>query len=168
MRKEKSFTYQEVQRPKQILLWISMSINAGIMWYWFIQQIIFGIPFGTNTASDGFTIVIWAIFGVGLPFFTFVIVRFIIEVRNDGIYIRFFPFKYKPFPLKDINSYESIEYDSIKQFGGWEYRLNHFNETAYNMSGKRGVKVELNNKKVIMIGTERPGELVAALNRLTN
>lgn len=62
------------------------------MWYWFIQQITFGVPVGDNPASDVFTIVFWAIFGVAIPIFTFIILKLIIEVRNDGIYIRFFPF----------------------------------------------------------------------------
>lgn len=62
------------------------------------------------------------------------------------------------FLFKDICHYESITYNPIKRFGGCGFRLNFVNEIAYSMNGKKGIKLKLKDKTVVVIGTQKPGD----------
>lgn len=169
MGKDNKVRYREVQRLQQVWAWLLILLSTFYMWYWFIRQVIFDIPVGDNPASDTFTIIFWIIFGVILPVLTFVVMKLITEVRNDGIYIRFIPFhfKYKSFLFKDIRQYESITSNPLKEFGGWGIRFNFKGETAYNLNGKGGVKLKLKYDTVI-IGTRKPDELKKAMDSAQN
>ncbi|MBO1003890.1 DUF6141 family protein [Pseudogracilibacillus auburnensis] len=165
MKNSVDIIYREVQRPKQLLVFILISVNILFMWYWFIKQIILGVPVGNNSASDTFTIVFWIIFGVLIPLFYFTLVKLIVEVRYDGLYIKFQPFhfKFRHFPAKDILHYEAITYSPLKRFGGWGIRLNFDNEKAYNMSGNEGVELKIKNN-VFVIGSQNPEKLKKSLD----
>ncbi|BBI35497.1 hypothetical protein KCTCHS21_48960 [Cohnella abietis] len=136
------------------------------MWYGFIQQIIIGVPFGDKPAPDAVFVALWFVFGIVFPIFMLKI-KLIIEVRDDGLYIRFMPFhiRYKQFLHKDIEHYESIIYSSFERFGGWGIRTNLKGETAYNMNGKQGLEFKLRNQTVV-IGTQKPKELQRAMDSL--
>ncbi|WLR42037.1 DUF6141 family protein [Bacillus carboniphilus] len=65
---------------------------AAFMWYWFIQQIILGVSLGNNPAPNVVTMVLWLFFGIAFPVFMFRVLKLVTEVREEGIYIRFFSF----------------------------------------------------------------------------
>ncbi|WP_163969347.1 DUF6141 family protein [Oceanobacillus halotolerans] len=165
MGKHTKVVYREVQRPRQILWWVLILLVAIFMWYWFIQQIIFGVPMGDKPAPDVVTIIFWLIFGIIFPVVMLGILKLIIEVRNDGIYIRFVPFhfQYKQFLFKDIRYYDSITNSPLKRFGGWGIRFNLKGETAYNLNGKEGIELRLKYNTVI-IGSQKPNELKKAMD----
>lgn len=48
MKKSNDIVYRETQQPRQTWLGLPILLCAGYMWYWFIQQIIYGIPVGDN------------------------------------------------------------------------------------------------------------------------
>ncbi|SDL85719.1 DUF6141 family protein [Sediminibacillus halophilus] len=164
MREDNKNVYREVQRPRQLWLWGLILLGVAYMWYWFIQQIIYDVDIGNNPAPDVITIVFWLVFGVALPGL-FGLLKLIIEVHTDGIYIRFFPFnfQYKKYLFRNLNDYERITYNSLKKFGGWGIRINTKGEIAYNMSGTEGIKLKLKDNTVI-IGTQEPDQLKKALD----
>ncbi|MUK87860.1 hypothetical protein GMD78_05535 [Ornithinibacillus sp. L9] len=157
--------YREIQRPRSILWWVFNLLPATFMWYWFIQQTIFGVPMGNKPAPDIVAIIFWVIFGIVFPVFMLWLLKLIIEVRKDGIYLRFVPFhfKYKQFLFEDINDFKSITYSPLERFGGWGVRINSKDETAYIMNGKEGIELRLRYNTVV-IGTQKPAELKNALN----
>ena len=164
MGKQEHVVYREVQRPRQIWVWI-MVIGITIMtWYGFIQQIFLDTPFGDQPAPNGVLIVLWLLFGVVFPVLFLGIMKLIIEVREDGLYIRFIPFhfQYKQYLFKDIQYCESIIYSPLKRFGGWGISFNTKGEVVYNMSGNQGIELNLRNKNIV-IGTRRPDELIKAI-----
>ena len=118
IKKQAHVVYREVQRPLQILVWIMVIGIAIMMWYGFIQQIILDTPFGDKPAPNGLMIVFWLLFGVIFPVLFLGIMKLIIEVRKDGLYIRFIPFhfQYKQYLFKDIQHCESIIYSPLKRF----------------------------------------------------
>lgn len=120
------------------------------MWSITIKQIIFGIPVGDNPAPNLLLVIFWFAFGITFSVFMLWICRLIIEVRSDGIYIRFVPFHrgYKSFLFEDIISYKLIVYNSLKRFGGWGVRFNAKGVKAYNISGKQGVEIQFKNNTV--------------------
>lgn len=163
MGKQHLVIYREIQQPRQIWLWALILLTAGIFWYGVIQQIYFRVPFGSNPAPDVILIILWFIFGVFFPVVAFWFFKLIIEVREDGVYIRFIPFhfQYRKFLFQNLTDYERIAY-SVLDFGGWGIRMNMNGETAYNLNGKHGIKLNLHTKTVI-IGTQNPEELEKAI-----
>ena len=165
MRKTYKIVYYEIQRFHQVWLWILVLLLAAFMWYITIKQIIFEIPMGDNPAPDLLLVILWLAFGIVFPVFMLWMCRLIIEVRSDGVYIRFAPFhkSYKSFLFKDIISYKPVVYNSLRRFGGWGIRFNGKGEMAYNISGKQGVELQLRNKTVV-VGTKNSNELKKAID----
>ena len=159
--------YREVQRPRSIWWWLLVLAIAILMWYGFIQQIFLGIPFGDKPAPDVAMVILWLIFGIAFPITMLGIVKLIIEVREDGLYIRFMPIhiEYRKFLYKDIKTYESIIYSPLKRFGGLGIRMNLKGETAYNLNGKRALELKLRNETVV-IGSQKPDELIKAMDSI--
>src|SRR5262249_37775247 len=144
-------TFHEVQRFRQIWLWLLLGGMVAFCWYAAASQLIFERPVGNHPASDPMMIVIWLIFGVGLPLFILSL-RLITEVRGDGIYLRFVPFHFRfvRMPITDIQQCEARTYRPILEYGGWGIRYG-LRGKAYNVSGNRGVQLELTNGKRILI-----------------
>jgi hypothetical protein len=89
-----------------------------------------------------------------------------LSVRVDPycLHIRFFPLARRDIPLEDIVRWEARTYRPILEYGGWGIRFS-WKGTAYNVSGNRGVQLELANGKRLLIGSQRPEELAAAISR---
>ena len=166
MKKHTNVLYREIQRPRNVLWWVFILAETVFMWYWFMKQIIFGIPVGDNPAPDVLTIIAWLVFGIAFPVLMLGVLKLTAEVREDGVYLRYAPFhfRYKQFLFKKIRHYESMTYSPIKRFGGWGVRLNFDGETAYNLSGKEGIKIEMQYETVV-IGTQRPEEFKKAMDK---
>ncbi len=92
------------------------------------------------------------------------------EGGSDGLYIKFFPFhlKFKRIAFDEIAKFYTRTYRPIMEYGGWGIRygfawpLNA--NKAYNMSGNKGVQLELKNGKCLLIGTQKPDEFIAVLH----
>lgn len=163
-------TYCEVQRFRQIWIWLFIILLAGIAWYGFLQQIVFGKPFGGNPAPDLVMWIIWVAFGIGIPLL-FYSVKLIVEVSEDAIHIRFFPLYTRIVSLRDLRSYEVRQYRPILDYGGWGIRWasgKGWKGWAYNVSGNRGVQLELSNGKGLLIGSQNPEKLAQTIKDAMN
>ena len=156
--------YREIQYFRQLWLWALVLFISLLSIYGLIQQVILGIPFGSNPAPDAILVIIAVIFGLILPLFLYK-TNLTIEVHSDGLYIRFFPFhlSFHKIATEDIKRFEVHTYSPIKEYGGWGIRYGR-NGKAYNVSGNRGVQLELSNSKQLLIGSQKPEELAEALN----
>jgi len=90
-------------------------------------------------------------------------------VDQAGIHYRFAPVRRK---MRDI-SWSEVEkaytrtYSPIKEYGGWGIRSGIAKTgKAYNVSGDKGLQLELKNGQKILIGTNRPGEIDQLLKAL--
>lgn len=91
------------------------------------------------------------------------------EVRSDGLYIRFFPFhiNFKKFAFEDISEYYARQYSPILEYGGWGIRRGFFSSgRAYNTSGNKGLQIVFKNGKKLLIGSQKPHELAAAIDSI--
>ena len=159
--------YRETQRFRQWWMWTLVLFIALLSLYGAVQQLILEKPFGNNPAPDGWMIVIAIIFGIGLPIFMYMI-NLTTEIRSDGLYVRFFPFhlSYIRITTQEIVSFETCTYSPLGDYGGWGIRFGKKGK-AYNVSGNRGVQLELSNGKGLLIGSQRPEELVETLTSIT-
>lgn len=165
MTDKRPILFHEVQRFRQIWLWPLILFITGISWFGVIQQIIYHIPFGSNPASDFILILFWLFFGIGFPLF-FYVIKLVTEIRDDGLYLRFFPFhfSFRKILLKDIKMIKVRSYNPIREYGGWGIRYG-LKGKAYNVHGDRGVQLEFVNGKRLLIGSQRSEEFANALDR---
>ncbi|MDW7732147.1 MAG: DUF6141 family protein [Methanolobus sp.] len=165
MTDEDAVFFREQQKFNQLWVQLLIFVPVAIVWYGAIQQLVLGIPFGNNPASDNGMLLLLIIFGVLFPVFMLSL-RMITEVRDSGLYIRFYPFhlSFREFPFESIKSCEVREYSPLRDYGGWGIRFGR-NGQAYNVSGNKGVFFEFNNGKRLMVGSQKPDELAAAISR---
>jgi len=154
--------FREIQKFRQLWVWILVMFVGAIAWYGGVQQIVLKKPFGNNPAPDAIMIMLWVIFGGLFPVFFFSL-KLVTEVRSDGLYIRFFPllFHEHKISFEEIKSYEIRTYSAMKEYGGYGIRYGK-NGKAYNISGNRGVQFEFLDGKRLMVGSQRSEEFIMA------
>ena len=166
MNQEKKLTpeFREVQRFRQVWLWMLVLAITGMQWVAAVEQLLFRRSFGDNPMQDIHLAIYWLIFGVGLPALLF-FSQLITEVRDDGIYFRFSPFHgtFRRIAFSEIKRCEVLNYRPIRDYGGWGIRV-RCKGKAYNVSGNRGVQIELLDSDRLLIGSQRADEFWQAIH----
>lgn len=93
------------------------------------------------------------------------LMKLTVTVDAETLYIRFVPFAKKDISLHEITGWEARTYAPIREYGGWGVRITVRNGRAYNVSGDRGVQLELTGGERILIGSQRGEELAEAISR---
>ena len=165
--------FHEEQRFTQRWLWVLIILNmlilAVIFGYGLIEQLIFGKPWGDRPVSDTTLILITSavlLFSASM-IYIFYSLRLITEVRDDGLYIRFYPFRGTTIPYNSIRSCEARIYKPLSEYGGWGIKYGRSGK-AYNILGNRGVQLILDNDKRVLIGSQRADELEKAIKQYCN
>ena len=155
--------FREVQHFRQPWLWFIVLAVSGVAIYSMVEQLILGKPFGDNPAPDPVVLIVGIVFGLALPLL-FYVMNLTTEVREDGLYYRLFPFhwSFQSIGGSDIDKFESITYRPLRDYGGWGIRYG-FNGKAYNVSGNRGVQLQLRDGRQVLIGSRKPEDLADAL-----
>jgi hypothetical protein len=162
-----SVYFREVQRFGQIWIWLLVGLVTGVAWYGAIIQLVYKKPFGDKPAPDSLMVVIWVVFGVGFPLL-FYSIRLVTEVRPDGVYVRFVPLhrSFHKISSADIQSCEVVTYRPLRDYGGYGIRYG-IQGKAYNVSGNRGVRLHLKDKKPLLIGSQSAEQLAAAVRAIS-
>jgi hypothetical protein len=158
--------FREVQRFTQWWVWLIVLGIAALMWYGFIEQLVFGRPFGDHPAPDWMLILFLALFGIGMPWL-FIAAALRTEVRADALYVRFIPFHLGWIRIApaEIRSAAAGSYNPLTDYGGWGIRYGRGGK-AYNAKGNQGVLLELADGSTLMIGSQQAVELAAAIDEL--
>jgi type IV secretory pathway VirB3-like protein len=109
---------------------------------------------------------IFALFIVGGVALLIIGMKLVTEVDSDRLRVRFFPFVRRDIPLKDIIHWEARTYSPILEYGGWGIRTGLFRRRgggALNARGNRGVQLRFADGKDLLVGSQRPEELAAAI-----
>ncbi len=161
---------REEQRFTQPWFWILVILGAGFMIINFamgmVQQLIQGRPWGTDPMSNTMLWIMgpfFIIFGI-LLLLLFFSIRLVVEVRPSGLYLRFYPFhrRFHRIPLEKAVGIESVTYRPVLDYGGWGIRYTAKGK-AYNVSGKRGVRIDMEGGTHILIGSQDPEKIVQAV-----
>jgi hypothetical protein len=163
LRTRKVETYREVQRITQLWIWLVVLVGDGLAWWAFIQQVAFHKPFGSNPAPDFGVVIILVLVGIGLPLFLFVF-RLKVEVNSEAVRLRMFPIWSRTIPLSTIRECRPRTYRPLLEYGGWGLRFALGRGWAYTVSGKRGVQLTLTRGRPVLIGSNQPEQLAAAID----
>jgi hypothetical protein len=146
----------------QAIIYGSILIGIGPLLYSCYKQILLGEVTGDNPMSNTglilTTVLVGALmFGV---WWLSLVMKLSTRIDRTGIYIRFFPFhlKEKYYPWDEITHYEVVQYNPIKDYGGWGVRYGRKGK-AFNVKGNMGLLLTLYGNKSILIGTQKENEL---------
>jgi hypothetical protein len=143
--------FREVQRFRQVWLWVLLVASIVLV----------GLAMREGAVPIGH-IPVAAVLVLAVPVW-FWALRLTTEVHDDALHLHFFPmWKKRIIPFNQIRSAQARCYRPIVEYGGWGIRWG-LSGQAYNVSGDRGVQLELANGKRLLIGSQRPEELEAAI-----
>jgi hypothetical protein len=140
---------------------------AGFFGFAMFRQLASGIPFGPDPIPDALLWVLgpFIICLGAVLIFIFAVFRLTTTVRNDGLFVRFAPFFSRKFDFQNIDHCEARTYRPLKEYGGWGIRGGRKNR-AYNVKGNRGVQLRFTDGTRLLIGSQRAGELAAAILKM--
>ncbi len=159
------FHFEETQRFARPWLIATLALPLiGIIvfvGYGLQQQLGFDGSF-RNYAADDFSW-LWgvalALVVSGLIFLGLVFLRLETRVTDEGILIRMPPLRHKRMiRFGEIRSVAARTYRPIREYGGWGMRLGP-SGYAYNVSGNRGVQLEIEHGKPLLIGSQQADQL---------
>jgi hypothetical protein len=91
--------------------------------------------------------------------------RLVVDVDREAIRVAFhFLWPKRRIPISEVRKAEATKYSPLLDYGGYGVRLG-LRGWAFNVSGHEGVLVETNDGSRLMIGSQRPKELEAAIER---
>lgn len=157
--------FKETQRFNQKWIIILISIPLLITLWGIIQQIILGKPFGNNPVPDWVLLlsllvpilIIAFIFGLKLH----------TRIDKNGIYYRFAPVHRNDRWIKwsEVKDAYVRKYKPIKEYGGWGFRKGRSGK-ALNTSGNMGLQIMFKDGKRLLLGTQKPKEIVRLFEKL--
>lgn len=164
--------FSETQRFRQPWLWVLLgliwSVTTGIFCYGVIMQIVRHHPFGSSPMSDTGLIVTSILTFVLLTAILalFRSARLTTRIDKQGIHYRFFPFhrKERLISREQISDVRIVSYHPMRQFGGWGIRYIK-NGVACIVAGRKGMEITMTGGKRLIIGTQKPEVLEAALKK---
>lgn len=104
-------------------------------------------------------IVAWT---AGATALLFTVLKLVTEVRDDGLYVRLFPLPFRHIAWDKIKSHRVRTYHPLLEYGGWGIRFG-ISGKAYNARGNRGVQLVLRSGRRVLIGSQMPESLDAAM-----
>jgi len=83
------------------------------------------------------------------------------RISKQGLSFRFVPFHRheRIYPFETIHSVEAVQYRPVRDYGGWGIRYGR-NGKVYNVSGNKGVMINLKDGGSFLIGSQQ-NELLA-------
>jgi hypothetical protein len=92
-------------------------------------------------------------------------IKLVVTVEPGLLRVHFFPFRRREVRLAEVRSWQVVTYQPIRDYGGWGIRYGGAERGwAYNVSGDRGVLVEYLDGRRLLVGSQRPEALAAALD----
>lgn len=160
-------SFKETQGFRQWWLWLLLIIvNAGEVWF-LIKKYVYKNPFIDTAyhsyagAEIGFLITL-------LVTILFLVTKLETLIYIDQVKVRLFPYhlKFKTFSAQIIESAYVRKYNAISEYGGWGLRQGLFGKVkAYNVSGNQGIQLDFKDGSKLLIGTRKPDEAGAALQK---
>lgn len=159
--------FKEQQYFRQSWLWILLTGINGLFIFGLVKQVLFGEVFGNNPMNNETLIIITMITLVITISFIFIRLETVID--QVGIHYQYFPFQttVKTITWDRISKSYVRQYNPIAEYGGWGLRLGLFGSgQAFNVSGNQGLQIVYDNGKKFLIGTQKPNEIIAVLEKL--
>ena len=155
---EPAHLFREEQRFTQPWLWACVALAAVAA-----LVAVAVVLFDSDDNGTGWPMaIVLMLVGVGIPLL-FVLARLRVNVLADRVEIRYRPFVTRTILLEDVMAAESVTYHPLREYGGWGIKGWSRRKIAYNVRGDRGALITLADGRTVLIGSQRPDELAAAI-----
>ena len=164
--------FREEQRFRQVWIWLlilPLCVGVGGFFVWaMVEQLVRGRVVGNQPMPDLMLMIVGPLFILLMAGMLWLMwaARLVTEVRDDGIYIRFYPFHrdFRGFLWEEIESFEVRTYRPNLEYGGWGIRMGA-DGGAYNVRGNKGLQLTFRYGTAggVLIGSQRPEELAMAV-----
>ncbi|WP_036602094.1 hypothetical protein [Olivibacter sitiensis] len=151
--KDGKILFKERQQFRQWWFWVLLlGFDLFMLWRWYQWGQV-----SNDFSESGLIVPSVILFLVNVLFF---VLQLETVIKEDGIYVRFFPFHihYKYFPWQDLYKVYVRQYRPLLEYGGWGIRFGAKGR-AYNVSGNWGIQLIRKKGLNVLIGTQQPEEV---------
>jgi hypothetical protein len=142
-----------------------MLLGVGVVWWGFLSQVVGGEPWGDRPAPDGLLWGLWIGVGLLMPL-GFWFLRLVTEVDDEQLRVSFRPFPWHVETPDRIDGHAVLTYRPIRHYGGWGWRYGASRGWCFTVSGNRGVYLQIQGARNLLIGSQRAEELHRAIAQL--
>ena len=154
------------------LAYVALAGGAGVIGFFLwamYRQLILGRPWGDRPMGDTALMIVGGLYILlgALLLVLFFRGRLITEVRTSGVFVRYSPFhrSFRRIPLEGLRSCRARTYSPIREYGGWGIRMTP-GKKAYNVWGNRGVELDYEDGKKLLIGSKKADQLASAVESM--
>ncbi len=153
--------FKEVQKFKQWWLWLFLGVVTAAV----LTGSLYTVLHDGNTL--GYIGIAFTIVPV-IIMFLFRSMRLETMIDDTGVYYKYAPIHrgMQKVELKNIREAGIRKYKPISEFGGWGLRTGKNGSEAFNVSGNTGLELTFKNGKKLVLGTRKPAEMRAVLERI--
>ena len=159
--------FSEQQKLTQPWLWIVLSGMPALFLWGMIRQIGFGRPFGDEPMSNLGLVMMFVLTLVVLAFLG--MMRLDTVITKEGISIKYFPLhrSFRHYRWNEVSKVLVMKHSVLGSRGMRYKRLrgSHYGK-VYNVFGNKGLQIELTNRRLLLIGTQRAEEIEAVLHKI--
>jgi hypothetical protein len=140
-----------------------VALIMGMAWWVFLGNGPAAVPAARRHAGDHS---VGIVVGMALPIlFVIGVLRMTTVVTPTEVRVWFgwIPTYRRAIPIGTVARVEVVQYRPFADYGGWGIRHGRDGEKALSARGDRGVRLRLIDGSKLMIGSQRPEELVLAL-----
>lgn len=114
---DSTILFSEKQRFRQIWIWLFLLVMDGFFLLKLFNHPADSQPFHKDFLPPAIvTLLVTLLFGV---------IRLDTQIRQDGVYVRFFPVRlnFRKYPWEDIEKIFVRKYSPLGEYGGWGIRF---------------------------------------------
>jgi hypothetical protein len=134
-----------------------------LAWTFFVWVVVLGRPFGSTATPDW---LVWSVFLVGGVLFPLLALtlRQTVEVHTDRVSIQTSPISRYVIPLKEVVRVEALTKAALRDYNNRSIGSGLGTRTAYTVMGDKGVELERVDGSHVLVGSETPEDLAAAIS----
>ena len=164
------FLYTETQKDRgswvQLVVILATFGTIGLFAWALVQQIGFGIPWGTKPVSDPVLIVLAVVFSLLMVGVMCLVLPMRMEIRITAASLQYglFPLhrKLKTIDRSEIREARAVPINPMKDFGGYGIKYGRLGKGVL-MNVTQGVQLTFNKGPGLFLGSANPGEVVRIL-----
>ena len=157
----KSRLFREEQGFRQGRIRAVLAILPGAFTILLIWQVVLGHVTGRHPLSNG-NVIFWTVF-LWLIYWRLITGKLVTTVEPGGLAVSFRGlWTVRRISFDEIAGVEVVTYDPIADYGGYGIRTTRRGK-AYIAGGDRGVRLTLVKGGKVVVGSQRPAELLQAI-----
>jgi hypothetical protein len=156
--------FREIQKFPLRRVAVALLVPPSILTLLLLWQVVLGHQWNGQSLSNG-DVIFWTIF-LWLVWLRLITVRLITKVTSGRLEVKLRGlWRKRRISLADFRSVEIINFDPVRDYGGYGIRSIAGGGKAWLADSTTGVSLTLVDGKTVVIATHRPGELAAALQQ---